>query len=104
MVDGCTEVKAKPKPPWKERKEAYLQHLRSASFDIKLIAAADKVHNAESLVCDWHQVGPAVWKRFTAGRDQQLWFYRSVLSALGYETHPLMKRLSRAVEAMEHLP
>ncbi len=27
LVDGCTDAYVQPKPPWRERKEAYLAHL-----------------------------------------------------------------------------
>ena len=30
IVDGCTDTYETPKPPWRGRKETYLEHLRSA--------------------------------------------------------------------------
>src|SRR6266571_5162523 len=29
IVDGCTDSDKHPKPPWQERKEAYIRHLKS---------------------------------------------------------------------------
>src|SRR5271169_6287980 len=30
VVDGCTDADTDPKPPWRERKEKYILHLKSA--------------------------------------------------------------------------
>jgi len=103
IVDGGTETKAKGQIPWKQRKESYLAHLKTASSDIKLVAAADKLHNAMSIVNDLHEIGPLVWNRFNAGRDEQLWFYRALIEALGLVNHPLGNALHRTVEEMTRL-
>ena len=31
IVEGCTDAVTQPKPPWRERKQAYISHLRTAS-------------------------------------------------------------------------
>src|SRR5207247_10818469 len=31
IVEGCTDADTIPKPPWRERKEAYIAHFRSAT-------------------------------------------------------------------------
>src|SRR6516164_11306108 len=41
IVQGCTDAYAVPKPPWKQRKLDYLELLRSADDDIRLVSAAD---------------------------------------------------------------
>src|SRR5439155_24453621 len=40
IVDGCTDADVHPKPPWVERKEAYIAHLAEASPSIILVSAA----------------------------------------------------------------
>ena len=34
IVRGCTDADSVPKPPWKARKEAYIEHLETAGPDI----------------------------------------------------------------------
>ena len=34
IVDGCTETDQNPKPPWKERKDKYIAHMRVACASI----------------------------------------------------------------------
>ncbi|HEV3138536.1 MAG TPA: HD domain-containing protein, partial [Pirellulales bacterium] len=57
IVDGCTDADTLPKPPWRERKEKYLAHLPTAGASVQLISAADKLHNARSLLQDYRAIG-----------------------------------------------
>ncbi|MFZ1999713.1 MAG: HD domain-containing protein, partial [Candidatus Sulfotelmatobacter sp.] len=57
IVDGCTDSDRDPKPPWRERKETYIRHLKSADADTKLVSAADKLHNVRSILSDYREVG-----------------------------------------------
>ncbi len=83
IVEGCTDAYMVPKPPWKQRKQEYLEHLRAADEDTRLVATADKLHNARTIVADYRQDGGSVWERFQGGRDGTLWYYRSVTAELG---------------------
>ena len=59
-------VPGRPKPPWRERKERYLDHLEhEADADALLVSACDKVHNAGSILADLRTDGDLVWQRFT---------------------------------------
>ena len=80
IVVGCTDSDTYPKPPWRPRKEAYIAHLASASPDVLLVSAADKVHNSRTIVADYRQIGDALWSRFDAGSDQA-WYYNALLAA-----------------------
>jgi len=80
IVLGCTDSMATPKPPWQERKSAYIDHLPSADESTLLVSLADKVHNVRSLVIEYRQIGEALWDRFTASREQSLWYYESLLT------------------------
>ncbi|MCC5653628.1 HD domain-containing protein [Nostoc sp. XA013] len=79
IIDGCTEWDTPPKPPWQERKQRYLNNLRSASPSVRLVSLADKLHNSRSLLADWQQCGDVVWTNFNAGREKTLWFYQSLV-------------------------
>jgi hypothetical protein len=68
------------KPPWRERKEAYLKHLRLADASVLRVSVADKLHNARAIVTDLDALGPGVWDRFHAGPAEQAWYYRSLLA------------------------
>jgi GTP pyrophosphokinase len=78
LVLGLTDAVVTPKPPWRERKEVYLAHLAHAPDEVLLVSACDKVHNARCIVADHAAVGPALWQRFSGGRDGTLWYYREL--------------------------
>ncbi len=104
IVLACSDTDVVPKPPWRPRKEAYLAHLRRSSAAVRLVSAADKVHNARSTVSDLRLHGARVWRRFHAGPDEQLWYYRSLVTIfrrLG--PRPLGQELQRAVSEMQKL-
>jgi (p)ppGpp synthase/HD superfamily hydrolase len=91
-----------PKPPWEERKQRYVRKLADEPSELKLISAADKLHNARSLVRDHALVGEALWQRFTATRAQTLWYYRAMLEALGTGwQHALLDELAQTVAELE---
>ncbi|MBI4702643.1 MAG: bifunctional (p)ppGpp synthetase/guanosine-3',5'-bis(diphosphate) 3'-pyrophosphohydrolase [Deltaproteobacteria bacterium] len=84
IVASCTDTTLRPKPPWPQRKQAFLARLRGAPPDVKLVVAADKLHNAQAIVRDLRRasVGDKVWSRFRAGREDVLWYYRAAVDAL----------------------
>src|ERR1700746_1675667 len=61
IVDGCTDTDLDPKPPWRQRKEDYIAHLRTADADTRLVSAADKLHNVRSIVAAYREIGDRVW-------------------------------------------
>ena len=71
---------------------------------MRLVSAADKLHNARAIVADLRRHGPKLWPRFTGGREGSLWYYRELLAALrdGWD-HPLLDELQRVVREMEAL-
>lgn len=82
IVEGCTDAETIPKPPWKARKERYLAHLEAAPLPVLLVAGADKLHNARSIVSELRVHGAALWPRFNGGKEGTLWYYRSVAEVL----------------------
>jgi (p)ppGpp synthase/HD superfamily hydrolase len=78
VVDGCTDSDTDPKPPWRERKETYLRHLKRADAGTRLVSAADKLNNIRSILTDYREIGESVWARFNGGRDGTLWYYRAL--------------------------
>lgn len=104
LVVGLSDAVARPKPPWRERKQRYLEHLRGSPAELKLISAADKLHNARSIRRDLARVGDAVWDRFSASRDETLWYYRELVGALGAGwATALLDELAAEVDALHAL-
>lgn len=107
IVEACTDTpvdyEGGPKPPWRERKTAYLEHIRVASPSAKRVSLADKLDNARSMLADYRQIGDELWSRFNAGREDQLWFFRSLVAALraAGEAGFLVEELDDAVTQLE---
>ena len=59
------------KAPWRERKTAYLEHLRQADRRVALVSACDKLHNARCILADLRVEGPQLWERFNASDPQR---------------------------------
>ena len=60
IVDGCTDARTKPKPPFRERKERYIAHLPEASPSVRLVPASDKLYNARAILSDYRAIGEAL--------------------------------------------
>ncbi len=78
IVDGCTDAYIQPKPPWRERKEEYLAHLRTASPSVRLVSLADKLHNGRCIYRDLRENGEEIWRKFNGGKEGSLWYYRTL--------------------------
>lgn len=81
IVEACSDSKETPKPPWRVRKERYLEHLASVSPGALLVSMADKLHNARAILADYRQVGEMLWERFQGGREGTLWYYGALVAA-----------------------
>jgi GTP pyrophosphokinase len=104
IVDGCTDARTTPKPPWRGRKEAYLAHLSQAPAAVRLVSTADKLHNARTILADYRTLGEALWERFNGGREGTLWYYRSLVEAFrATGPSPLVEELDRVVLEIERL-
>ena len=101
IVDGCTDTDVTPKPPWRPRKEAYLARVRHEPAHVRLVSAADKLHNARTMVTDLRIHGAALWTHFNAGRDETLWYLESLVAAFREAgTMPIVEELARTVEEL----
>ena len=107
IVEACTDavaVPGEPKPDWRQRKDAYLEGLQDHDRAVLLVSACDKLHNARAIVADLREIGDAVWSRFSAGREGQLWYYRSLVEVFEeHLQHPLSAELRRTVDLMGRL-
>jgi len=104
VVDGCTDADTVPKPPWRERKENYIRHLRQADADTRMVSAADKLNNVRSILSDYGESGESVWSRFNGGREGTLWYYRSLRDEfLRHQPNRITRLLELAVNELESL-
>ena len=83
----------------------YLARLKEASDRGRWVCAADKLHNANSILADLARtIEPElIWDRFKAGKEGTVWWYRAVylrLEELGFDA-PIMPELERTVKAVE---
>ncbi|MGA2920463.1 MAG: HD domain-containing protein [Candidatus Sulfotelmatobacter sp.] len=102
IVDGCTDSDTFPKPPWRERKENYLRHLKSADADTRLVSAADKLNNVRSILSDYREVGESIWERFNGRREGTLWYYRALLKEFQRgKPNRLVREFELAVRELE---
>lgn len=105
IVEGCTDSLAEDpehKAPWKDRKVAYLQHLKDADGDSLMVSLADKLHNARAIVTDLMIHGDDTWERFNGKKDGTLWYYQSILAIAKKSNAPrfLQVNLEDAVQDM----
>jgi (p)ppGpp synthase/HD superfamily hydrolase len=102
IVEDCTDAWATPKPPWKERKQKYVEHARSLAAPSLRVSAADKVHNAYAILRDLRNIGEKVWERFNATPDDVLAYYQSLVrsyrAAGGGKLVDELERIVRGIE------
>ncbi len=85
-TDVAVLVKGATEPPkhisWEERKQHTLDSLRDAPEEVLLLVCADKLHNLISIRNGFLRHGEEVWRRFTRPKEQQRWYYESMLEVL----------------------
>ena len=92
IVAECSDTLESKKPPWQQRKEAYLRHLPAASGSARLVSCADKLHNARAILADYRAHGDLLWDRFNAGRDDILWYYSELARIFSAHGPPRLAR------------
>lgn len=104
IVLGCTDTMEFPKPPWRERKEAFVKDLPRVSEGARRVIAADKLHNARCLLADLRSQGDEIWNQFSGGKDGTLWYYRAAAETLRQTgPHVLAAELNRVVGELEQV-
>ncbi len=88
-----------------DRKEDYLSRLAGADESALWVCAADKVHNAHSILADLRRTSDpeTIWSRFGGGHVGTVKWYRDVLDRLreiGFD-EPIVAELNSAVLALE---
>ena len=90
-----------------DRKTDYLERLSGASEEARWVCAADKIHNASSILSDLRRTVDAetIWSRFGGGRAGTGRWYRQVyerLRELGFDAQ-IMAELDRISGELQEL-
>ncbi len=86
--------------PWIERKKIYLENIRNGSVAVRMVALADKIHNIQSMLDAYQAEGDELWKKFTRGREDQLWFAQAFTDIFNDEKHLLASELRALFDAL----
>lgn len=80
MVDQESEDKSKT---WMERKQATIDHVKTAPYEVKMICLADKLSNMRDIDRDYPECGEELWNRFRM-KDKEIigWYYKGVRDSL----------------------
>jgi (p)ppGpp synthase/HD superfamily hydrolase len=107
IVEGCTDSfveDSENKPPWHERKRAYLKRLRKEPLDVQLVSAADKLYNARAMLEDYRLIGDSIFARFKRGREDQLWYFKSLIKAYeASKSNRIVDELKRVVGELDRI-
>jgi len=107
IVEHCSDTFEEKKPPWEERKKAYLEGLKKVEDpSILLVSIADKLHNARSILRDYNKIGEDLWKRFNANRADILCYYIKLhhiyLDNLNEHYPELVEELGEIIEELNY--
>ncbi len=68
---------------WKIRKQETLDHLKTASLEVKAITLGDKLSNIRAIHRDYNNMGELLWLRFNQkDKNQHGWYYKSIAECL----------------------
>src|SRR5215216_2748835 len=98
IVAACSDTDELPKPPWRDRKEAFVDRLRTEPYSVRLVVAADKLHNVRDVLRNYRLHGDDLWSHFKGGRDGTIWYYRAVVGALTEAAKPEERQLNALIE------
>src|SRR5215211_7854070 len=98
IVAACSDTDELPKPPWRDRKEAFVERLRTEPYSVRLVVAADKLHNVRDVLRNYRIHGDDLWSHFKGGRDGTIWYYAAVVGALSEAATPEEQQLNALIE------
>jgi len=104
IVEACTESETFPKPSWRERKQAYLQLVETASLPALLVMTADKLQNGRALLRRLKLEGIEGWGH--PSREEKLWYTHRLVEAMPHRltqleqetTHPTLVSLRLLID------
>jgi (p)ppGpp synthase/HD superfamily hydrolase len=110
IVFANSDTIVEPKPPWLERKRAYVESVADKQSDELRVSLADKLHNTRAILRDFRTHGNVVWTRFSAGQRGVRWYYRAMYDALdarrddlGPAAQPVLDDLGYTIDELDRL-
>ncbi len=103
VIGASERLENRDSTPWKERKSHTIEYLKDKDTprEIKMIACADKLSNARSLVRDLKTEGDKLWNRFNAGYEMQKKYYEGLVESLkdleGLKMYEEFKEVVKAI-------
>ena len=119
IVRANSDTDQQPKPPWLQRKRAYIAGIATKTPAAVRVSIADKLHNARSILDDQWRFGDEVFERFRSDaegefdskRDGVVWYYGALVDAfearradIGPGAAAKLDDLSRAVDELRGGP
>ncbi len=101
IVEGCTDSFVEPKPDWIERKRGYLEEVKHADAETRLVSASDKLHNVRTILADYRKDGDAIWARFNGKKEGTLWYYRALSDEYARTPNRITRELEITVVELE---
>jgi hypothetical protein len=70
-----------------------------------MVSAVDKLHNARAILSDYRELGEQLFVRFSASKEDQLWYYGAVVETLRQTaaSKVLVDELERVVKELKQL-
>jgi (p)ppGpp synthase/HD superfamily hydrolase len=110
IVRSCSDHETKPKPPWQQRKEEYLEHMAETDEASLLVTCCDKLYNANDCLRTYRKIGTGLWDLFSVPREQTRWYYGEIARVFRERRNefsrltPLIDEVIRTVEELLKLP
>lgn len=90
--------------PWRDRKEDYLEGVRTGSPEAAAISLADKIHNLWSITQSL-EAGEDIFVTLSGDAESQRWFHQAVLNASQQHDdarlRPMRKRLQDVLDRFD---
>lgn len=85
---------------WEERKKQTIEDLeKTTDLGFLIVALGDKLSNMRSIQRDYLALGDELWSRFNRGKEEQSWYYRSLVECMRrLEPFPAYQEFKRLVE------
>ncbi|PXW89177.1 HD domain-containing protein [Streptohalobacillus salinus] len=79
---------------WVDRKKQSIKKVSHCDYAVKLLVAADKIDNLQSMIDAEMVHGPSMWESFVGSREEQVWYYQSMFESITHDLaddqwHPL---------------
>ncbi len=101
MVTALSEDKSLE---WEDRKARYVETIKNSSPGAKAVSICDKIHNLESLINIYDDLGPSIWTKFNRGREKKMWFENEMLKMYKDSwSHPMIDEYEALLRQAEKL-